>query len=291
MKMKNKIAIIALAAFGSAGLAGAQNLYGNNAGGGDYIYVMSLATDVVSQTLTTLNPGCANGRGIVVVSGVIYYTCANGNSIFSYTLATHTDNGVAFHVTAATALSTMAFDGTNFWIGDYGGKSPGPAYLYSPTGTLLKTVTLGDCVANCDGLEYFLQGGNTPRLISNRGDAVDPYDIYDTNGNLITASFITTAFSGTGIAYDGTNFEVSEIFNSKIAKYSGTAGTLLSETTITGFTAGFTPLIEDLSADYSVVLGTPTPSTVPLPSTLVLVLCAMLLLLGAELVRRKHFRA
>lgn len=282
--------MIALAAFGCAGLAGAQNLYGNNAGGTDYIYVLNPGTGVVSQTLSSLNGACTNGRGIVVVSGVIYYTCANGNSVYSYTLASHTDNGVLFHVAAASALSTMAFDGTNFWIGDYGGINPGPAYLYSRTGTLLKTVTLADCVANCDGLEYFLQGGSIPRLISNRGDAIDPYDVYDTNGNLITASFINPTFAGTGIAYDGTNFEVSEIFNAKFAKYSGTTGTLMSETAITGFTSGFNPLVEDLSADYAVVLGGPQPSTAPLPSTLILALSAIVLLMGAALLRRRLSR-
>jgi len=287
--MKNMIAIIALAALGGSGLAVAQNIYANNADGTPYIYVLNPANFVATQTLTNLSG--SNGRGVVVVSGIIYYTSAGTNTVFSYTLATHTNNGVLFTVAAATALSTMAYDGTNFWIGDYSGKSPGVAYLYSNTGTLLKTITLPNCVANCDGLEYFLQGGVTPRLISNRGDPQAPYDIYDTNGNLVTAAFITPAtLARSGIAFDGTNFEVSDIFNGKIEKYSGTTGTFMSSTAITGFTGGFPPLVEDLSADYSVTLAPST--TTPAPSTLVLMLCAMiLLLLGGELLRRKRSRA
>lgn len=287
--VKNKILTIALTGIAACGLSAAQNnIYGNNAGGTDFIFVMT-PSFAITQTLTNLNASCVNGRGIVVVSGVIYYTCASGNSVYSYTLATNTDHGVKFTVASAGALSTMAYDGTNFWLGDYGGKSPGAAYLYTPAGTLLKTVTLADCTTNCDGLEYFLQGGSTPRLISNRGDAVDPYDIYDINGNLITASFITTGFSGTGIAYDGTNFLVSEIYNSKIAKYSGTTGSLMSETTITGITSNG-PLIEDLSADYAITIPsnpTGTPGATPAPSTLILMLCgiAIVLLAGKKLLR------
>ncbi len=81
----------------------------------------------------------------------------------------------------------MAFDGTNFWIGDYSGTNH--AYLYSPTGTLLKTISLSNCTGDCDGLEYVVLNGQS-RLIENRGDAVGPYDLYDTNGNLIQADFI-----------------------------------------------------------------------------------------------------
>ena len=205
-----------------------------------------------------------NGRGVVVVGDTLYYTTATTNSVFSYTLSTSTDNGALFTVAGASALSTMAYDGTDFWIGDYSGTNQ--AYLYSPTGTLLKTISLGDCTGFCDGLEYFVDGSGNARLIENEADGNTPgiYDVYDTSGNLITHDFINTGnVSGTGIAYDGTDFFVSNIFQGTISVYDNT-GTFIRTETLTGFPGDFAPLVEDLSADYAVVLGnppTPEPAT------------------------------
>jgi sugar lactone lactonase YvrE len=98
-------------------------------------------------------PHGINGRGIVNVGNILYYTDANDNHVYAYNFATHTDLGTAFTVAAASALSTIAYDGTNFWIGDYSGTNH--AYLYTPTGTLLKTISLANCTGHCDGLEFF----------------------------------------------------------------------------------------------------------------------------------------
>lgn len=87
-----------------------------------------------------------NGRGVVDVGNTLYYTTATSNNVYAYNTATHTDLGVAFSVAGATALSTMAYDGTNFWIGDYSGTNQ--AYLYTPTGTLLKTISLANCTGS-----------------------------------------------------------------------------------------------------------------------------------------------
>jgi len=284
-QFKTALLVLAILAIGITPVAAQNNVYANNATFGKaYIYVMS-PTFAISQTIVNVNNSCTNGRGVVVVSGILYYTCAATNVVFSYTLGTNTDNGPKFSVSGASALSTMAFDGANFWIGDYSGTNQ--AYLYTPTGTLLKTVHLVNCGGSCDGLEYFLQGGTTPRLISNRGDSVAPYDIYDTNGTLITAAFITTTFSATGIAFDGTNFLVSELNAGKIAKYNGGTGALISETAITGAVAPNTPLVEDLSVDYATTL----PNT-PAPSTLILMVVGLLaVLVTAGLLRRKTSQA
>ena len=90
--------------------------------------------------------------------------------VFTHNLVTNVES-VAFTVGGATGLSTMAYDGTDFWIGDYSGTNH--AYHYTPGGTLLSTVSLSNCDGFCDGLEFFLQGGQ-PRLISNRGDTESP---------------------------------------------------------------------------------------------------------------------
>jgi hypothetical protein len=246
-------------------------LYGNNAtGGAAYIMKMDPTTGAVVDEFNVPGGGSTNGRGVVVVGDTLYYTTASSGSVYSYTLSTHTDNGVAFHVGGASALSTIAYDGTNFWIGDYSGTNK--VYNYTPTGTLLNTITLKNCGGNCDGLEFFLQGGGG-RLIENRGDATGPYDVYDTSGNLITSDFIDPkgAYSPTGIAFNGTDFFVSNIYGGKLEEYDA-SGNFVKELPITGFNSRIGgPLIEDLSFNYSTVLPPPPPpSGVPEPSSVFL---------------------
>jgi hypothetical protein len=272
--------------------AASSFIYGNNATGGtDYVTKIDPGTFAVADTYSNLTGN--NGRGVVVVNGTMYYTNPSSGSVFSYNTATHTNNGSIFSIAGTNSLSAIAFDGTNFWINDYSGTNQ--AYLYSMTGTLLKTIHLANATGNSDGFEYFVKGGTTPSLIANRSDGccTNPtfYDIYDLNGAVTTAAFITVADQSTGIAYDGTNFLTSHIDTAMIGKYSGTTGTFISVATITGAPVGFAPLIEDLSADYAITLGTPTPTGAPLPSTLVLMVCGMLLvLLATQFLRRKTSR-
>jgi hypothetical protein len=193
----------------------------------------------------------------------LYFTLANSGTVFTHDLVTDAE-APAFTVAGASGLSTIAYDGADFWIGDYSGTNQ--AYHYTPTGTLLSTIHLSNCSAFCDGLEFFLQGGQG-RLISNRGDSVvGPYDVYDTLGNLIQPAFLTTTFGATGIAFDGTDFRVSNRVNGSIATYSGTTGAFLSDVKITGNTLGLN--VEDLSVDYTLVL--PPPPGVPEPGSLTL---------------------
>ena len=234
----------------------ASYIYGNNATGGtDYAYKIDASTYTVVDTYTNLTG--INGRGVVVVNGIMYYTNPSSGSVNSYNTATHTDNGVLFSIAGTSSLSAIAYDGTNFWVADYSGTNQ--AYQYTTTGTLLQTIHLANAVSQMDGLEFFLQGGTTPRLIANRADGccTNPtiYDVYDLNGNLIQAAFITVPDYATGIAYDGTNFLISLIFTGSISKYDGATGTLISTTAITGAPSGYPPAIEDLSADYAVVLN------------------------------------
>jgi len=266
--------------------AASNAIYGNNATSGvPYAFAMTPGTFAITDTFSNLSSN--NGRGVVVVGDTMYYTAASSASVYTYTLSTHTNNGAKFTVAGASALSTIAYDGTNFWVGDYSGSNQ--AYLYSPAGVQLKVVHLTNCGGSCDGLGYFNQGGTTPRLISNRGDAVGPYDTYDTDGAIKTTSFITTTgFSPTGIPYDGTNFLVSDIYGAKIVTYNGTTGALISSKAITGAQGSFTPLIEDLSADYTVTLTPQQPSSVPTLSEFGLFLCALLLLGSGVYMNRRR---
>jgi hypothetical protein len=262
----------------SAPAAHALNLYGDSAGS-NRIDVINPATGAL---IRSCSPAKGNGRGIVVVGNIGYFTVASSNNVYQLDINTCADMGIAFSVTGASGLSTIAYDGTNFWIGDYSGTNK--AYHYSPTGTLLQTITLANCGGSCDGLEYF-----NGKLISNRGDASSSgYDVYDLNGNLLQAQFIApTGFSGTGIAFDGTNLYVSDIFNAKVAVYNGTTGAFIQSLTLSNG-SGF--LIEDLSFDYQQVLPTPTPSgptPTPTPSVRAVVptlTFPMLALLAAALV-------
>jgi hypothetical protein len=228
-------------------------IYANNAGA-PRIDIIDAATGLVTSQFA-INGGAGNGRGVVVVGNTLYFTLANSGNVFTHDLTTHAES-VAFNVAGSSGLSTIAFDGANFWIGDYSGTKN--AYNYTPGGVLLSTVVLGNCSQFCDGLEYFLQGG-VGRLISNRGDTLSPgiYDVYSLTGTLLQAAFITVASNGRGIAFDGTNFRVAG--SNTITTFNGTTGALISTQTIAG-----THNFEDLSIDYTLVLP---PSGVPEPST------------------------
>src|ERR1039458_5812581 len=236
-------------------------LYGDNATGGTpYIYQIDPTTGNILNTYTNLSG--TNGRGVVGGGNIMYYTTATSNDVYKYDLSTSTSLGVAFSVAGSSALSTMAYDGTNFWIGDYSGTNH--AYLYSPTGTLLKTISLADCTGYCDGLEFFKQDGQG-FLISNEvdgccGGTPVKYDVYDLNGNLVTADLISNPLDSTGIGWDGTHFWTSNIDNASVSEWKMN-GTFVQPVALSGAPPGYSPLIEDLSFNYSQTLTTPEPST------------------------------
>jgi hypothetical protein len=191
-----------------------------------------------------------NGRGIAVIDSIAYYTVAEGNTVFKANMTNCADLGTAFVAYDLPHLSSIAYDGANFWIANY--MDLDKAQLYTPNGALLMTSTLDGY--SSDGLEFF-----NGKLISNRGDAVQPYDIYAiTGGAPLIPNFITTTTSpgfrdATGIAYDGTSFIVSDIFNQKLQIFDGTTGAFLKTIKITGLNPG-ADQIEDLSADYAQTL-------------------------------------
>jgi hypothetical protein len=129
-------------------------------------------------------------------------------------------------------------------------------------------------------------------LLSNEADGrVDNYDLYDTDGNLLKEDYINAAaHSGgtTGIAFDGTNFYTSNIFQGSLNEWTE-GGTFIKTISLTGAGASTPFLIEDLSADYSQVLGGGGgPGVTPEPSTFILLGTGLTGFAG--LMRRKFAR-
>ena len=303
MKLKHIYAAAALGVLGAfSGMAFAApiTLYINSAGSdmGGYDTTTGVLTNPLTQSI-------GNGRGVVVVGNIVYYTVADNGNVYRRDKNTNADLGIAFTVAGATGLQAISYDGTNFWVGDYSGTTRA-YYVNGTTGALITTITLnnglsggardnaaGNIQGFYDGLEYF-----NGRLIANRFDGgyggTNVYDIYNLDGTINTLGFITTAGhgNGTGIAFDGTNFYISNIFNSsnEITIWSGTTGAFIGNLNL----AGSHGAIEDLSFDFAARVDTcggpnqpPCEGTgVPEPSTLSLFALALLGFGG--FVRRRH---
>lgn len=276
------MAAICMLAFSFTSRAADEFIYGNNASvGPDIVYQIDLTAG--GNVTNQYNVSLGNGRGVVVVGNIMYTTNANSNNVYAFNLLTNTSLGVAFSVAAASALSTMAWDGTNFWIGDYSGTNN--VYHYTPTGTLLATVPLSLCTGFCDGLEFLAAGGG--ELISNREDGFATagiYDIYTTGGTLVTADFIDVGKDpngcrgGTGVAFDGTNYFISCFNDAKLAEFDA-LGNFVKDIAVTGGTSPNGTLIEDLSVNYNLVLPVPEPASLSLVA---------FGLVGVGLLRRKQ---
>lgn len=281
---------LALAAFVVVGTRTPQaaplEVWGNSAGGTNAIEGFNEATGALENQFVG-NPA-GNGRGIVTIGNVLYYTRV-GDGVIHELNATTGAPLAANLPTGQASLATIAYDpldGTKggFWLGDYSGLSK--AYFFDlAAGMVTKTITLGKCTGNCDGLEFFVDGMGNKRLISNEYDGglggANTYDVYDTNGNLITAGFIKghDTSGNTGIAFDGTDFFISNIFHSSLSEYDAN-GNYITDITLGGPLPPSGRLIEDLSFDYNIVI----PST-PEPGTLSLFASAML---GFAWVRRRR---
>jgi hypothetical protein len=256
-----------------SGGAGAVLLWGNSASfSGVDVEAFDSTDGSLERQFNQIGGVSGNGRGVVVVGDIVYYTRTNDAHI--YKADANTGATLGSILTSNASMSTIAWDGTHFWTADYAGTAK--AFRIDPvTGLNVKTVTLGTST-NKDGLEYF-----NGKLIANRGDAVGgEYDVYDLDGNLLTSAFINyTGKSSTGIAFDGTNFYVSSIFDQDIGIFDGLTGAFISTLDLTCPTNGLScpnptggRLIEDLSVDYAQRpdTGGGGGTTVPEPASLAL---------------------
>jgi hypothetical protein len=286
--------IAGLAALGAIAIGGAPQaqaapllLWGNNATSGpDYVEAFDPATGAVVHQFN-VDPGGAtgttNGRGVVIVGGIGYATNADNGVIQEFNSSTGALLGTLN--TGHGAIANITYDGTGFWASDYTGNNN--VYHILLNGTTDKTITLGNCGGFCDGLNYYIDPiSHEPRLISNEGDGETPatYDIYDTNGNLITSHlFNTGSLSGTGVAFNpfDDEFYVSNIYQDSISTYSLSGAFIATIPLGTPIPpCGACRLIEGLSFDYTQTLPTPEPASLTL-------LGGALVMLGAIRRRRK----
>ncbi len=259
------IAVVLYLGLAATALQADSILYANNVSGGTpYIFAINPTTGMVMQTYTNLSG--VDGRGVAVVGNTIYYTTANDNNVYKESTS-GVNEGVAFQVTVqhGGGLATMAYDGTNFYIGAYDGTNH--VYKYSPSGQWIETLSMSHCLhGDCDGLEYFMMHGQG-YLIANEHDGgpSNNYDLYDLNGQFIRTLFTSTSRSSTGIAFDGTDFFTANIIDNSVSEWD-VNGTFVKTISLTGY-GSYHPFPEDLSFNYSQVLTTPEPGTLVLMGT------------------------
>lgn len=251
-----------------------SELWGNNAQSSAAATIEQFDKTTGDLNLT-YRGAVGNGRGIVVVGDIVYYTMVGDPVIHMMSASTGVDLGGI--TTSVASMSTIAWDGSTFWTSDYSGTNR--AFQIGLDGTTLKTINLSLASTNMDGMEWFEN-----KLISNRCDACGVYDVYDLDGNVLQAGFIDTGYQSTGIAYDGTYFYSSRIFENTIDVFDG-AGVFVKSITLAGGDPitenGGGRLIEDLSVDYA-----RRSDVVPEPSTILLLGTGLLGL--AVLGRRKQ---
>jgi PEP-CTERM motif len=276
--------VLAIAAVGCIIVSGtpvyASVIWGNNASTGNVnLEAFDSATGLLIPGQQFLVPNLTarndNGRGVALLGNTIYYTTASSGNIYVTNSVSHADLGILVN-TGFAGIANVATDGTFIYANNYQ-STTGIINKYNTSGALVGTVTVGAGFNGRDGFEVQnnpnLDGGATT-FISNRGDLTSPYDVYKADGTLLVSAFIDPSANGfgtgqTGIAYDGTDYYISQIFSNELLHYSG-IGSFLGVIDLSGNPnpPSGQRLLEDLSAVGNTINNPPPgTSTVPEPST------------------------
>jgi hypothetical protein len=162
--------------------------------------------------------GSGSGASIAVIGNVGYYTLLGNANVYKVDMTTHAGLGIAFNTGDATWMNGITNDADgNLWFAHGGGAS---LQEFNATGTLLHTYSF-PTPANAyrDGSVVF-----NGFVIANRGDQQGPYDKYAIPGidgalTYVDQPFITALGGNNGIAFNGTDYYVSNEQTHIVSKY------------------------------------------------------------------------
>lgn len=166
--------------------------------------------------------GSGIAASIAVIGNTGYYTRLNDANVYKVDMTSHTYGGIAFNTGDSSSMNGITVDSAgNLWFA-HGGASA--LQQFNASGTLLSTHAFPTAANSYrDGSVVF--GGF---LVANRGDQQGPYDKYAIPGannplTYVAQPFITDPVQNSGnngIAFNGTNFYVSNEQLHQVCKYS-----------------------------------------------------------------------
>lgn len=194
-------------------------------------YAEQFGTDGTLQRQVLLGSGFSPG-GIALVGGTGYVSSTTDGILRAFDLNTGTVSGTIN--TGHAAFGSMTADSSGFWLNDYEGGNK--AFHITLTGQQDAVVTLSLCGSYCNALEYVTRNG-TGYLLANRGETQGSatYDLYNLQGGVVTAGFLSGVPNGSGVAFNRENgtYVAADGYGNALNTYSA-SGAFLASTTLGG---------------------------------------------------------